>query len=165
MLSCAFLFPPSYPNLMCVLFRSHGDVSCHVQVSLDPEIDHSAFRVYSGFGQQLGPIVLFGADRVIDGLAAFYPKTVVRLMALASQESFQQDVLRQVRQLQFAVSRAEEFIVRTGIIGIREGIIRKTGLGVVEGGRLPLKGRLPEQDWTALHKLYLSDIEQMESTL
>lgn len=149
---------------MCV-FRSHGDVSYHVQVSTDPQIDHNAFRVYSGFGQQLGPIVLFGAAGVIDGLAAFYPKTVVRLMTLANQGSFTEDALREVRKLQFAVSRAEEFIGKTGIIGIREGIIRKTGLGALEGGRLPLKGRLPEENWTALHKLYLSDIEQIESTL
>ncbi|KAL7906360.1 hypothetical protein GGI35DRAFT_457943 [Trichoderma velutinum] len=144
---------------------SHGDVSYHVQVSNDPQIDHSAFRVYSGFGQQLGPIVLFGAAGVIDGLAAFYPKTVVRLMKLANQTSFSEDALSEVRRLQFAVSRAEEYIVRSGIIGIREGIIRKTGLGALEGGRLPLKGRLPEENWTALHKLYLSDIEQIENTL
>ncbi|KAK1238749.1 hypothetical protein MKX07_004325 [Trichoderma sp. CBMAI-0711] len=144
---------------------SHGDVSYHVQVSTDPQIDHDAFRVYSGFGQQLGPIVLFGAAGVIDGLAAFYPKTVVRLFALANQGSFQADALAVVRRLQFAVSRAEEFIARTGIIGIREGIIRKTGLGALEGGRLPLKGRLPEENWKALHKLYLSDIEQIESSL
>lgn len=145
--------------------RSHGDVSYHVQVSLDPQIDHSNFRVYSGFGQQLGPIVLFGAAGVIDGLAAFYPKTVVRLMKLANQASHQEDALQEIRKLQFAVSRAEEFIVRSGIIGIREGIIRKTGLGAFEGGRLPLKGRMPEDNWTSLHQLYLSDIEQIETTL
>ncbi|KAK1239100.1 hypothetical protein MKX08_006161 [Trichoderma sp. CBMAI-0020] len=144
---------------------SHGDVSYHVQVSLDPQIDHSQFRVFSGFGQQLGPIVLFGAAGVIDGLAAFYPKTVVRLMKLANQASYQEDVLQEIRKLQFAVSRAEEFIVRSGIIGIREGIIRNTGLGALEGGRLPLKGRLPEANWTSLHQLYLSDIEQIEATL
>ncbi|MBE3045302.1 hypothetical protein IMZ48_22665, partial [Candidatus Bathyarchaeota archaeon] len=65
--------PPSAPQPPANAPRSHGDVSHHVQVSTDPKIDHDKFRVFSGFGQQLGPIVLFGAAGVIDGLAAFYP--------------------------------------------------------------------------------------------
>ena len=64
-----------HPNIVgCKM--SHAVVSWHNQVSLDPKIDHNKFKVYSGLGQQLGPIVFFDAAGVIDGLAAVYPKTV-----------------------------------------------------------------------------------------
>jgi 2-keto-3-deoxy-L-rhamnonate aldolase len=145
--------------------RSHGDVSTHVQVSLDPRIDHSTFRVYSGFGQQLGPIVLFGAAGAIDGLASFYPKTVVRLMALSEKRPVDKATLEEVQRLQYAVSRAEVFIEKTGIIGIREGIFRVAGMGGVEGGRLPLSGRLREDIWKTLHASLLTGIEEIESKL
>ncbi|TDZ36643.1 putative 4-hydroxy-2-oxoglutarate aldolase [Colletotrichum spinosum] len=153
-----------HPNIVgCKM--SHGNVSLHIQVSSDPRIDHASFRVYSGFGQQLAPIVLFGAAGVIDGLAAFYPKTVSRLFALAEKRPVEQSTLEEVQRLQYAVSRAEDFIGKTGIIGIREGIIRKAGFGALEGGRLPLKGRLAEATWNSLDELLLSDIEKIEKSL
>ncbi|TEA13665.1 putative 4-hydroxy-2-oxoglutarate aldolase [Colletotrichum sidae] len=153
-----------HPNIVgCKM--SHGNVSLHIQVSSDPRIDHANFRVYSGFGQQLAPIVLFGAAGVIDGLAAFYPKTVSRLFALAEKRPVEQSTLEEVQRLQYAVSRAEDFIGKTGIIGIREGIIRKAGFGALEGGRLPLKGRLAEATWNSLDELLLSDIEKIEKSL
>jgi 2-keto-3-deoxy-L-rhamnonate aldolase len=123
---------------------SHGNVSHHLQVSLNPKIDHSKFRVYSGFGQQLGPIVVFNAGGVIDGLAAIFPKTVSRLFALASKRPAEEATLEEVRRLQWKVSTAEEFIVKNGILGIREAIYKVLGFGHLEGGRLPLKGALAE---------------------
>lgn len=128
---------------------SHGNVSHHVQVSLDPSIDHAHFRVYSGFGQQLGPIVFFGAAGVIDGLAAIYPKTVVRLFALAAQRPILPDVLAEIQKTQFVVSRAEEMVGKWGIVGIKEGVFRVLGMGNMEGGRLPLRGAMPEGEWEA----------------
>ncbi|KFX98813.1 hypothetical protein O988_04180 [Pseudogymnoascus sp. VKM F-3808] len=151
----------THPNITSCKM-SHGDVSTHLQVSLDPRIDHSKFRVYSGFGQQLGPIVLCGASGVIDGLAAFYPKTVVRLMELSEKRPVDQVTLDEVHKLQYAVSRAEGFIEKTGIIGIREGIVRIVGMGGVDGGRLPLSGRLQEDVWKSLRSSLLSDIEKIE---
>jgi 2-keto-3-deoxy-L-rhamnonate aldolase len=111
-------------------------------VSLDPRINHSTFRVYSGFGQQLGPIVLCGVAEVIDGFASFYPNTVMRFMEQSAKRSVDQTKLEEVHQLQYAMSRVEGFIERTGVIGIREGIIRVVGIGGLESGRLPLGGRL-----------------------
>lgn len=135
-----------HPNIVgCKM--SHGNVSHHVQVSLDPEIDHKKFRVFSGFGQQLGPIVFFGAAGVIDGLAAMYPKTVSHLMELAEKRPIEPQALEEIQKLQFAVSRAEEFIGKWGIVGIKEGVYRVLGMGTLEGGRLPLKGQLPEGEW------------------
>ncbi|KAF2195781.1 dihydrodipicolinate synthetase [Zopfia rhizophila CBS 207.26] len=132
-----------HPNIVgCKM--SHGNVSYHVQVSLDPEIDHNKFRVFSGFGQQLGPIVFFGAAGVIDGLAAMYPKTVSRLMNLSEKRPIEPKVHEEIQALQYAVSTAEEYIGKWGIVGIKEGVYRVLGMGTLEGGRLPLKGKLPD---------------------
>ncbi|KAF2257687.1 aldolase [Lojkania enalia] len=152
-----------HPNIVgCKM--SHGNVSHHVQVSLDPEIDHNKFRVYSGFGQQLGPIVFFGAAGVIDGLAAIYPKTVSRLMALAEERPIEPLVHEEIQKLQYTVSTAEEFIGRWGIVGIKEAVQRVLGMGTREGGRLPLKGKLPEGEWERWDKTF-SRIQKMEDSL
>lgn len=127
--------------------RSHGNVSHHVQVSLHPKIDASNFRVYSGFGQQLGPIVLFNAAGAIDGLGAIYPKTVSRLFKLVSRRPADEKTLEEARKLQWLVSTMEEFIVKNGILGIREAIHRELGMGNLEGGRLPLRGKMADGEW------------------
>ncbi|QDS74303.1 hypothetical protein FKW77_003851 [Venturia effusa] len=152
-----------HPNIVgCKM--SHGNVSHHVQVSLDPEIDHDKFRVFSGFGQQLGPIVLFGAAGVIDGLAAIYPRTVSRLMDLAEQRPIEPDALAEIQSLQFAVSCAEEYIGAWGIVGIKEGIFRVLGMGNQEGGRLPLKGKLSDEQWNKW-SVAMSRMEALEKTI
>lgn len=114
---------------------------------MDPEIDHNKFRVFSGFGQQLGPIVFFGAAGVIDGLAAMYPRTVSRLMDLAERRPIEPKALAEIQAMQFAVSCAEEYIGAWGIVGIKEGVYRVLGMGNQEGGRLPLKGKLSDEQW------------------
>ncbi|KAI5456692.1 dihydrodipicolinate synthase [Mariannaea sp. PMI_226] len=130
-----------HPNIVgCKM--SHGNVSHHVQVSLHPKIDHSKFRVFSGFGQQLGPIVVFNAAGVIDGLAAIFPKTVTRLFSLAAKRPLDEPTLEETRRLQWKVSTAEEYIVTHGILGIREAIFKVLGFGHLSGGRLPLRGAL-----------------------
>ncbi len=63
------------------------------------------------------------------------------------------------------MSKAEEFIGKFGIVGIKEAVFRVTGLGTLEGGRLPLKGRLGEGEWEAARALWLTDIEKTEATL
>ncbi|KAK4119822.1 aldolase [Parathielavia appendiculata] len=144
---------------------SHGNVSHHVQVSLDPAIDHDKFRVYSGFGNQLGPIVAFGAAGVIDGMAAFYPKTVVRLNELMQKGGFNPEERAEIHRLQFAVSQGEEFVMRYGVLGIREAVCRVAGFGNLEGGRLPLRGKLPEGAWDKAKGLFLEEIQKLESSL
>ncbi|KAK4653379.1 hypothetical protein QC762_507350 [Podospora pseudocomata] len=144
---------------------SHGNVSIHLQVGLDLGIDHEGFRVYSGFGQQLGPVVLFGGAGVIDGLAGFYPRTVVRLMGLVEGGELAGERRKEVQRLQYVVSKAEEFIVRYGIFGIKEAVFRVTGLGSLEKGRPPLLGGLAEGEWERGRKLFLEDIERVEQEL
>ncbi|KAK6085129.1 dihydrodipicolinate synthetase [Seiridium cupressi] len=153
-----------HPNIVgCKM--SHGNVSHHVQVALDPEIDHAKFRVYSGFGQQLGPIVHFGAAGVIDGMAAWYPKVVVKLMDLAEKRPVDQAALDEAQNLQFAVSRAQEFIGKFGILGIKEATYRVAGFGNPDAARLPLKGRLPDSEWEKWHSILLAGVEKIEATL
>lgn len=146
-------------------YRSHGNVSHHVQAALDPRIDASQFRVYSGFGQQLGPIVFFGAAGVIDALAGIYPKTVTKLFKLASQRPITDENLKQIQELQYKVSAAEEYIVKTGILGIREGIYRELGIGNLEGGRLPLRGKLPDGEWEKWTGGILGDVVKIEKAI
>ena len=102
---------------------------------------------------------------MIDGLAAIYPKTVVRLMALAEKRPIDPAALVEMQKLQYVVSKAEEFIGKGGIVGIKEGVFRVTGLGNLDGGRLPLKGNLGEGAWERLRAEYLTDIERVEASL
>lgn len=141
---------------------SHGNVSHHLQVSLDPAIDHAQFRVYSGFGQQLGPIVLFNAAGVIDGLASIYPKAVSSLFALAEKRPITEENLQRIQSMQFKVSRAEEFVVKNGIKGMKEAIYTVLSMGNKDGGRLPLKGGMPPGEWEAW-KVAMDAMAELES--
>lgn len=139
-------------------------MSHHVQVSLNPKIDHSRFRVFSGFGQQLGPIVVFNAGGVIDGLAAIFPKTVSRLFSLAAKRPLDEATLEEVRRLQWKVSATEEFIVKHGILGIREGIYKVLGFGHLSGGRLPLRGALAPgayEEWADIFAQMKAEEDQL----
>ncbi|KAK3343300.1 hypothetical protein B0H65DRAFT_429041 [Neurospora tetraspora] len=144
---------------------SHGNISHHLQVSLDPEINHERFRVFSGFGQQLGPIVLFGAAGVIDGMSAYYPKTVVRLFELAQKDDLRPSERAELNKLQYVVSRAEEFVVKYGLKGIKEATYRVAGFGNLEAARVPVIGRMEEKEWEEGRGRYLTEIEEIEKTL
>lgn len=151
----------AHPNIVgCKM--SHGNVSHHLQVSLDPAIDHTKFRVYSGFGQQMGPIVFFGAAGVIDGLAAIYPKAISTLFELVSRRPVDDATLETIRSMQFKVSRAEEYVVKNGIVGMKEAILNVLNMGTREGGRLPLKGKLPQGEWETW-KVALDAMAELEA--
>jgi len=153
----------AHPNIVGAKM-SHGDVSAHMQVTCNPRIDRASFRLFSGYGQQLAPIVMMGAAGVIDGLAAIYPKAVVRLMQLAEKRPVTEEELREVQRLQFASSHAAEVIGKWGILAIREGIYRELGMGNLEGGRLPLSGRLPDGEWESL-KAFYEPVQKIEKAL
>lgn len=151
----------SHPNIVgCKM--SHGNVSHHVQVSMNPNIDHSKFRLYSGFGQQLFPIVISGGAGVIDGLAAFYPHTVVKLFDLSTQLPINAESLAMIHKLQHAVSSAEEMVGKFGVVGIRDAIHKVVGMGVSNCGRLPLTGQMPEGEWEKWSEV-LGRMEQLEN--
>ncbi|RPA91567.1 aldolase [Choiromyces venosus 120613-1] len=102
---------------------SHGDISIHAQIALDPEIDHSKFHLFIGLSQQLFPVLQVGCNGAIESLAAIFTKTVVHVYNLvAHTEAMDQETLGHVRELQYRVSRAEELIVKFGTIEIKEAV-------------------------------------------
>jgi 2-keto-3-deoxy-L-rhamnonate aldolase len=68
-------------------------------------------------------------------------------MNLVERRPIEAKALVEIQSLQFAVSSAEEYIGKWGILGIKEGVYRVLGMGNQEGGRLPLKGRLSDEQW------------------
>ncbi|KAM0743563.1 hypothetical protein ACQRIT_001822 [Beauveria bassiana] len=158
-----------HPNIVgCKL--SHGDVSQLTQIASNPAIDGSTFRVFTGLGQQLLPVVSVGCAGAIDGSAGFFPKSLVRLFALSRKQTALSEAERVERALlQYRVSCMEELIVRRGIPGIKEAISRLRGFGDADGGgtRLPLAGGLPgggEAEW-AKWKGVLGNMEELERAL
>lgn len=153
--------------LTYITCRSHGNVSHHLQVSLDPEIDHERFRVFSGFGQQLGPIVMFGAAGVIDGMSAYYPNTVVRLFELTQRKDLDPSEKAEFLNLQYVVSKAEEFVVKYGLKGIKEATYRVAGFGDLDAARVPVGlgpgDRMEEKEWEEARKKYMVEIDVLES--
>ncbi|RPA91560.1 aldolase [Choiromyces venosus 120613-1] len=118
---------------------SHGDISIHAQIALDPEIDHSKFHLFTGLGQQLFLALQVGYSVAIDGLLAIFPKTVVHLYNLMTRtKAMDQETLDRVRELQYRVSCMEELIVKFGTVGIKEAVARVLSFGEPDGGRLLL---------------------------
>ncbi|KAH8148256.1 uncharacterized protein LAJ45_07708 [Morchella importuna] len=155
-----------HPNIVGAKF-SHGNISHHAQVALSPEIAHKTFRLYSGQGQQLLPVVMVGGAGVIDGLAATFPKTVVRLYQLATTLPMTDEALVEARQLQWLVSKASELVcVKWAVVGIKECVARVLGMGNLEGGRLPIKGCVKDigGDWAAVEQT-IEELVSVEKSL
>lgn len=155
-----------HPNIVgCKL--SHGDVSQLTQIASNPAIDGRTFRVFTGLGQQLLPVVSVGCGGAIDGSAGFFPKALVRLFHLSQETTTLSEAERAERRLlQYRVSCMEEIVVRYGIPGIKEAISRLRGFGDADGTRLPLAGGLPggDAEW-AKWKGVLDDMEELEKAL
>ncbi|KAI1170452.1 dihydrodipicolinate synthase [Nemania sp. FL0916] len=140
-----FVALAKHPNIVgCKL--SHGDVSVHAQIAANPAIDHARFRTFTGLGQQLLPVVAVGGAGAIDGCAAFFPKTVVRLYELSIRDSPSGEEVAERRRLQFKISAMEELVAKFGTVGIKEAISRLRGFGDRDGTRLPLHGGIPGGD-------------------
>ena len=109
--------------------------------------------------------MLFGAAGVIDGMSAFYPKTVVRLFGLAQKDDLRPSEKAELKKLQYVVSKAEEFVVKYGLKGIKEATYRVAGFGDLEAARVPVVGRMGESEWEGGRRRYLGEIEEVEKTL
>lgn len=155
-----------HPNIVgCKL--SHGDVSQLTQIASNPAIDAKGFRVFTGLGQQLLPVVSVGCGGAIDASAGFFPKSLVRLFELSAKTGAITDSeLAERKILQYRVSCMEELVGRYGIPGIKEAISRLRGFGDVDGTRLPLSGGLPggEAEWKNW-KGVIDALEAIEKTL
>lgn len=156
----------SHPNIVGAKF-SHGNISHHAQVALSPKIDHSNFRLFSGQGQQLLPVVMVGGAGVIDGLAASFPRTVTRLYKLSTTLPLDKAALEEARKIQYLVSAASEFIcVKWGVIGIKEAVYKVLGIGNMDGGRLPISGTVDGigGGWSTLD-VTISGLREIEASL
>jgi 2-keto-3-deoxy-L-rhamnonate aldolase len=49
-------------------------------------------------------------------------------------------------------------------VGIKEAVKRVTGYGTMEGGRLPIKGKLPEGEWEKWSEVW-ERIQKTEDSL
>ncbi|RPA91549.1 aldolase [Choiromyces venosus 120613-1] len=136
-IACTFRTLAAHPNIPGGKL-SHGDISIHTQIALDPETDHSKFHLFTGLGQQLFPALQVGCSGATDGLAAILPKTVVRSHNLVTRtEAMDQETLDRVRELQYRVSHAEE-LIKFGTVGVKVAVARVLSFGEPDGGRLPL---------------------------
>lgn len=98
----------------------------------------------------LGVLDVGGAG-AIDGLAAIFPRTVVRLFDLFQLREQNGNIGREpigmrIRKLQYDICQGEKLVVRWGTVGIREAIGRVLQIGDCDGGRWPLRGGFPAGD-------------------
>ncbi|KAF3937133.1 hypothetical protein ABW19_dt0205619 [Dactylella cylindrospora] len=155
-----------HPNIVgCKL--SHGNMSHHLILSSSPAIKHEKFRVYTGLGQQLLPLLLSGpgAAGAIDGTAAYFPKTMVRIWTIsrkiaAAEGNTTKDEWDEVHRLQCAYSEVEEWVVKFGTVGIKLAIKKILGMGQ-DGGRLPFVGMDVDAEWEKFRGAFevLQDLE------
>lgn len=154
----------AHPNIVgCKL--SHGDVSQIAQIALNPAIDATRFHVFTGLGQQLLPCVSVGCVGAISASANFFPKSLVRLLELASKQQPTEAEFTERRVLQYNVSCMEELVVKYGIVGVKEAVSRLRGFGDVDGTRLPLYGAIPGEGWWENWTGVLNAMEEVESGL
>lgn len=153
-----------HPNIVgCKL--SHGAMDDHLLIALNPKIDHGKWQTFSGLGQHLLPFLSVGGAGVIDGLASAFPKTVVRLFNLFHEGDISKN-LKEMRELQYKISGGEKLVVGKGVSGIREMVARMRGFGDRDGGRVPLKGGMPngDADWEPF-KGVMEALDEVEKSL
>ena len=100
-----------------------------------------------------------GGAGAIDGLAAIFPRVIVRLWEATLQGS-----LDEARSIQEAVCRGEELVVGCGVPGIKEAVSRILGMGDKDGTRLPLKGGMGEGEWEKFTEI-MDDLGNLEQEL
>ncbi|KAL8688599.1 MAG: hypothetical protein Q9218_005532 [Villophora microphyllina] len=141
---------------ICGAKLSHGDLTLHTLLASSPlesmKIDH--FTTFTGLGQQLLPVLTVGGAGAIDGLAAIFPQTLVRLYGLIKDGRTDE-----ARRLQELVARGEGLVVGKGVVGAKEGV--KRVLGWESECRLPLKGGMSDAEWEAWKEVY-AELERVE---
>lgn len=85
-------------------------------------------------------------------------------MKLAEARPITDENLKKIKELQYTVSTTEEYISKYDIVGIKEAVKRVTGYGTMEGGRLPIKGKLPDGEWEKWSETR-ERIQKMEDSL
>ncbi|ABN68603.1 L-KDR aldolase [Scheffersomyces stipitis CBS 6054] len=148
----------AHPNIVGAKI-SHGDVSHHAIIGLDQEIAANQFITLTGLGQILLPVLVVGIQGTVDALCGAFPKIYVKLL-----ENYDKGDLRAAAELQLVISRAEELVVKFGVVGIKKAIHFATGIGETYLGRAPLTQDVNDADWKSYND-YLLGIVSVESTL
>jgi 2-keto-3-deoxy-L-rhamnonate aldolase len=145
---------------------SHGALYDHILIASNPNIEYSKFRTFTGLGQQLLPVLAIEGGGAIDGLAAAFPKTVVKLLDLFENHDGTVGKMSMMKNLQYKISKGEKLVVRCGTIGIRKAVARVAGLSDSDGGRLPFQGVFPDGDkeWERWRS-EIEGLQAMEVTL
>ncbi|PNS17337.1 L-threo-3-deoxy-hexylosonate aldolase [Sphaceloma murrayae] len=148
---------------------SHGDIPDHTLIAASPKIDPGAFKVFSGLGQNLLPVLTVGGQGAIDGLAGIYPRVVVRLYQLymdSSAKGTTKKDIDEMRALQFRICQGERIVAKWGAVGIKEAIARLWGFGDKEGARLPLQGGLQggDAEWAKFKEVH-EGLKALEESL
>jgi len=154
---------------------SHGNLDDHALIALNPNIDHERFYTFTGLGQQLLGVLSVGGAGAIDGLAAVFPRSIVRLYDLfrLQEEHVAVDPIsidEAIRTLQYNICQGEKLVVKWGTVGIREAVARVLHFGDGDGGRWPLKGGFPAGDaewesWSfAVESLQASEVQCYETS-
>ena len=120
-------------------------------------MDRAKFATFTGLGQQLLPVLAVGGAGAIDGLAAIFPATVVRLYDLVRAENY-----GDARKLQEVVARGEGLVVGHGVVGAKEGVTRF--LGLKSECRLPLKAGMSDDQW-AQWEAVMKELEGLEGSI
>ncbi|KAI5208822.1 hypothetical protein AUEXF2481DRAFT_6522 [Aureobasidium subglaciale EXF-2481] len=138
---------------------SHGDIPDHTLIASNPRIDPSHFKVFSGLGQNLLPVLTIGGQGAIDGLAGIFPRVVVKLFNMFQEGADN----KKLRELQYKICEGERLIGRWGTVGIKEAIARCWGMGDKEGARLPLQGGFQggDQEWSNWSSVF-EGLKQLE---
>ncbi|KAL8922724.1 MAG: hypothetical protein Q9208_005037 [Pyrenodesmia sp. 3 TL-2023] len=147
----------AHPNI-CGAKLSHGDISLHTQLASSKvsSMSHDHFATFTGLGQQLLPVLMVGGAGAIDGLAAIFPRTVVRLYDLIKDGKWEE-----ARNLQEVVARGEGLVVGHGVVGAKEGIRRV--LGWDSECRLPLRKGMSDEAWKQWEGV-TSELEEAEKS-
>lgn len=142
----------AHPNIVGTKL-SHGIIDDQTLIAASPRIDHDRFYVFTGLGQNLLPVLAIGGVAAIDGLAAIFPRVVVRLFTLY-RDSLSKGIthkdIEELRALQFRICEGEKLVARWGVVGIKEALAREWGIGSKTGGRLPIAGGFEDgdQEWS-----------------
>ncbi|KAK9473256.1 uncharacterized protein V1510DRAFT_111182 [Dipodascopsis tothii] len=151
----------AHPNIVGTKL-SHGNISHHALLALNPKIEANGFTVFSGLGQQLLPIITVNCKGAIDALAGIFPKSVVHLYNLAMAGKYEE-----AKRIQYIVSGAEEVVADLGCVGVKEGVARILGFGDKDGCRLPLAGGIEGGDatWESKYADAFAEVRKLEASL
>lgn len=128
---------------------SHGDVHQYSRIALDPKVEQNNFKLLSGQGQLLLPLLTINGKGVIDALSGCFPKTFVKLY-----NSVKNGDLQAARELQFVASEAEVLASQGGFLAIKRAIKDHLGFGKSTVGRKPMNFSLSEEKWLQFKPLY-----------